>query len=115
MLLAHLRGTGQAADLAWLGAVGDVGNLGVRTFFVADVVEGRRARAIAVSLDTAVIMALEVLNSITILVLLALGLAVIFGNALGNNNNVSPGLVTDNVDADERADAVTFPYVATAN
>ncbi|HEU4880792.1 MAG TPA: DUF4331 family protein [Longimicrobium sp.] len=43
------------------------------------------------------------------------GLAVIFGNALGNNNNVSPGLVTDNVDADERADALTFPYVATAN
>ena len=31
------------------------------------------------SFDTAVIMALEVLNSITILVLLALGLAVIFG------------------------------------
>src|SRR4051794_10198093 len=25
------------------------------------------------------------------------GLAVIFGSALGNNNNVSPGLVTDNV------------------
>jgi len=43
------------------------------------------------------------------------GLAVIFGNALGNNNNVSPGLVTDHVDADERADAATFPYVATAN
>lgn len=43
------------------------------------------------------------------------GLAVIFGNALGNNNNVSPGLVTDNVDADERPDALTFPYVATAN
>jgi hypothetical protein len=43
------------------------------------------------------------------------GLAVIFGNALGNNNNVSPGLVTDNVDADERADAVTFPYVAGPN
>src|SRR5437899_9636551 len=44
---------------------------------------GRRAapgiRAITVSLDTAAIMALEVLNSITILVLLALGLAVIFG------------------------------------
>jgi peptidoglycan/LPS O-acetylase OafA/YrhL len=34
VLLAHLRGTGQAPDLAWLGAVGDVGNLGVRTFFV---------------------------------------------------------------------------------
>lgn len=43
------------------------------------------------------------------------GLAVIFGNALGNNNNVSPGLVTDNVDADERADGVVFPYVATSN
>jgi hypothetical protein len=43
------------------------------------------------------------------------GLAVIFGNALGNNNNVSPGLVTDNVDADDRADAATFPYVATPN
>ena len=43
------------------------------------------------------------------------GLAVIFGNALGNNNNVSPGLVTDHVDADERADAATFPYVAAAN
>jgi len=34
VLLAHLRGTGQAPDLDWLGAVGDVGNLGVRTFFV---------------------------------------------------------------------------------
>jgi hypothetical protein len=43
------------------------------------------------------------------------GLAVIFGNALGNNNNVSPGLVTDNVDSDERADAAVFPYVATPN
>ena len=43
------------------------------------------------------------------------GLAVIFGNALGNNTGVSPGLVTDNVDADERADGTTFPYVATSN
>jgi len=43
------------------------------------------------------------------------GLAVIFGNALGNNNNVSPGLVTDNVDSDDRADALTFPYVAAPN
>jgi hypothetical protein len=43
------------------------------------------------------------------------GLGVIFGNALGNNNNVSPGLVTDNVDSDERADGVVFPYVATSN
>jgi hypothetical protein len=43
------------------------------------------------------------------------GLSVIFGNALGNNNNVSPGLVTDNVDANDRTHSATFPYVATAN
>jgi hypothetical protein len=43
------------------------------------------------------------------------GLAVIFGNALGNNNNVSPGLVTDNVDSDDKADGATFPYVAAPN
>ena len=43
------------------------------------------------------------------------GLAVVFGNALGNNANVSPGLVTDNVDANDRAHGATFPYVATAN
>jgi hypothetical protein len=43
------------------------------------------------------------------------GLAVIFGNALGNNNNVSPGLVTDNVDANDRAHAASFPYLATPN
>jgi hypothetical protein len=43
------------------------------------------------------------------------GLSVIFGNALGNNNNVSPGLVTDNVDSDDRADMATFPYVAAPN
>jgi hypothetical protein len=40
------------------------------------------------------------------------GLSVIFGSALGNNNNVSPGLVTDNVDANDKAHAATFPYVA---
>ena len=38
------------------------------------------------------------------------GLAVTFGNALGNNNNVSPGLVTDNVN-DPRAESVEFPYL----
>jgi len=43
------------------------------------------------------------------------GLAVIFGSALGNNANVSPGLVTDNVDANDRAHAAAFPYVATPN
>ena len=42
------------------------------------------------------------------------GLAVTFGNALGNNANVSPGLVTDNV-PDSRADGTTFPYIAPAN
>ena len=39
------------------------------------------------------------------------GLSVIFGAALGNTNNVSPGLVTDNV-ADATQDPNTFPYVA---
>ena len=43
------------------------------------------------------------------------GLAVVFGAALGNNANVSPGLVTDNVDANDRTHGATFPYVATAN
>ena len=43
------------------------------------------------------------------------GLGVIFGNALGNNNNVSPGLVTDNVDANDSAHGATFPYVAVAH
>jgi hypothetical protein len=42
------------------------------------------------------------------------GLSVIFGNALGNNNNVSPGLVTDNV-PDNQTDLTTFPYVAPPN
>jgi hypothetical protein len=43
------------------------------------------------------------------------GLSVIFGTALGNTNNVSPGLVTDNVDANDRTHATTFPYVAGPN
>lgn len=43
------------------------------------------------------------------------GLGVIFGNALGNNNKVSPGLVTDNVSANDRQHTTTFPYLATAN
>lgn len=43
------------------------------------------------------------------------GLGVIFGNALGNNANVSPGLVTDNVDANDRTHGATFPYLAPAN
>lgn len=43
------------------------------------------------------------------------GLGVLFGNALGNNAGVSPGLVTDNVPANDRAHANTFPYLAAAN
>jgi uncharacterized protein DUF4331 len=43
------------------------------------------------------------------------GLAVLFGNALGNNAGVSPGLVTDNVDANDRTHSATFPYLAAPN
>lgn len=43
------------------------------------------------------------------------GLSVIFGNALGNNANVSPGLVTDNVDANDRQHTNAFPYLAGPN
>jgi hypothetical protein len=39
------------------------------------------------------------------------GLSVIFGAALGNTNNVSPGLTTDNV-PDPRQEPKTFPYLA---
>jgi hypothetical protein len=42
------------------------------------------------------------------------GLSVIFGTALGNMNNVSPGLVTDNV-PDNQVDPDAFPYVAPPN
>jgi hypothetical protein len=36
----------------------------------------------------------------------------VFGTALGNMNNVSPGLVTDNVDSDDVAPLNEFPYFA---
>ncbi len=36
--------------------------------------------------------------------------AAVFGNALGNNNNTSPGLVGDNVPANDKAPLTTFPY-----
>lgn len=42
------------------------------------------------------------------------GLSVIFGTALGNMNNVSPGLSTDNV-PDPQQDPNTFPYVKAPN
>jgi peptidoglycan/LPS O-acetylase OafA/YrhL len=34
VLLAHVRGTRHSPDLAWVGTFGDIGNLGVRIFFV---------------------------------------------------------------------------------
>ena len=43
-----------------------------------------------------------------------ISLMVVFGNILGNNNNVSPGLVTDNVPSDSPF-RTTFPYLAPAN
>ena len=42
------------------------------------------------------------------------GLAAIFGSLL-NNKNVSPGLSTDNVNANDKAFSATFPYLAAAN
>jgi hypothetical protein len=39
------------------------------------------------------------------------GLAAIFGSLL-NPNNVSPGLSTDNVDANDKALGTAFPYLA---
>ena len=42
------------------------------------------------------------------------GLAAIFGSLL-NNKNVSPGLSTDNVNANDKTFSQTFPYLAAAN
>jgi hypothetical protein len=42
------------------------------------------------------------------------GLAAIFGSLL-NNKNVSPGLSTDNVNANDKAFSATFPYLAVGN
>lgn len=42
------------------------------------------------------------------------GLAAIFGNLL-NANNVSPGLTTDNVGANDKPFGTAFPYLATAH
>ncbi|MGQ0713062.1 MAG: DUF4331 family protein [Gemmatimonadaceae bacterium] len=43
------------------------------------------------------------------------GASVVFGTALGNTTNVSPGLVTDNVDNTNPAPLTTFPYFPGAN
>jgi hypothetical protein len=44
-----------------------------------------------------------------------IGLGALFGTLLGNTNNVTPGLTTDNVDANDKAFGSTFPYLAAAH
>jgi predicted permease len=44
-----------------------------------------------------------------------IGLGAIFGSLLGNTNNVSPGLTTDNVGSNDVAFGATFPYLAAAH
>ncbi|MGH7671517.1 MAG: DUF4331 family protein [Gemmatimonadales bacterium] len=44
-----------------------------------------------------------------------IGLGALFGSLLGNTNNVTAGLTTDNVDANDKDFASTFPYLATAH
>ncbi|MBC7897935.1 MAG: DUF4331 family protein [Cytophagaceae bacterium] len=44
-----------------------------------------------------------------------IGLGAIFGTLLGNTNNVTPGLTTDNVPSNDKAFGTTFPYLAAAN
>jgi hypothetical protein len=44
-----------------------------------------------------------------------IGLGAIFGTLLGNPNNVTPGLTTDNVDANDVPFRSTFPYLAPAH
>jgi len=44
-----------------------------------------------------------------------IGLGALFGSLLGNTNNVTPGLTTDNVDANDKAFGSTFPYLAAAH
>jgi hypothetical protein len=44
-----------------------------------------------------------------------IGLGALFGSLLGNTNNVTPGLVTDNVNANDKPFGTTFPYLAAPN
>lgn len=44
-----------------------------------------------------------------------IGLGAIFGSLLGNTNNVTPGLTTDNVSANDVAFQGTFPYLGAAH
>jgi len=41
-----------------------------------------------------------------------IGLGAIFGTLLGNTNNVTPGLTSDHVNANDKAFSSTFPYLA---
>jgi hypothetical protein len=44
-----------------------------------------------------------------------IGLGALFGTLLGNTNNVSPGLTTDNVGGNDVAFGATFPYLAASH
>jgi len=44
-----------------------------------------------------------------------IGLGAIFGALLGNTNNVTPGLTSDHVNANNKPFGATFPYLATPN
>jgi hypothetical protein len=44
-----------------------------------------------------------------------IGLGAIFGSLLGNTNNVSPGLTTDNVGGNDVPFGTSFPYLAAAH
>ena len=44
-----------------------------------------------------------------------IGLGAIFGSLLGNSNNVTPGLTTDNVNSNDVAFGSAFPYLAAAH
>jgi len=44
-----------------------------------------------------------------------IGLGALFGSLLGNTNNVTPGLTTDNVGSNDVAFGATFPYLAASH
>jgi|SRR5689334_11890311 hypothetical protein len=44
-----------------------------------------------------------------------IGLGALFGSLLGNTNNVTPGLTTDNVNSNDVAFGTTFPYLAASH
>jgi hypothetical protein len=44
-----------------------------------------------------------------------IGLGALFGNLLGNNVGITPGLTTDNVDVNDKTFLTSFPYLAPGN